>query len=162
MAEGKMPEGRTVSHSAVIMSQVMLPYHAGPGGKIVHGGEIMKLMDTAAGVAALRHAHTTVVTARVEEIDFHQPVRVGNYVIITAQLIFVHHSSIEVQVVVEVEDMKNEKCWLALTAYFVMVALDDEGKPVEVPPLILSTPEERERWEKGRKRYEAQGKKQDS
>lgn len=154
MVKRKKPEGRMVTHSQVIMSQVMLPHHAGPGGKSVHGGEIMKLMDTAAGVAALRHAHTNVATARVEEVNFCHPVKVGNYAVATARLTFVSRSSMEVEVIVETEDLKTEKKWLALTAYFVVVSLNDEGTAVEVPPLILSTEEEKERWEQGRQRYE--------
>jgi len=146
-------EGRTVKHSAVIMSQVMMPHQANPLGN-VHGGEIVKLMDTAAGVAALRHSHANVVTARVEGINFYHPVKMGNFVTVSAYLTFVSRSTMEVRVEVVTEDIKREKEWHALTAYFIVVALDEQGKPTEVPPLILSSKEERELWEKGERRYQ--------
>ena len=63
-------EGRSVAHSAVTLSQVIMPAQTGPGGVYAHGGEIMKMMDTAAGLAALRHSHSAVVTLRVEGINF--------------------------------------------------------------------------------------------
>lgn len=146
-------EGRTVEHSKVIMSQVMMPYQANPTGD-VHGGDVFKMMDTAAGVAALRHSHANVVTARVEGVNFYSRIRVGNFVIVTAYLAFVSRSTMEVRVEVVTEDIKREKKWHALTASFVMVALDDQGKPTEVPPLLLSSDEERELWEKGQRRYQ--------
>jgi len=145
-------ESRTVEHSAVTMSQVMMPQQANPVGN-VHGGEVFKLMDTAAGVAALRHSHANVVTARVDGINFYSPVKVGNFLVVNAYLTFVSHSSMEVRVDVTTEDIKRERKWHALTAYFVMVALDDSGKPTEVPPLTLSSPKEKEMWEKAEKRY---------
>jgi acyl-CoA hydrolase len=131
----------------------MMPHQANPTGN-VHGGEVIKLMDTAAGVAALRHSHASVVTARVEGINFYHPIKVGNFVIVTAYLTFVSRSTMEVRVDVVTEDIKREKKWHALTAYFIMVALDDQGKPTEVPPLILSSRKERELWEKGQRRYQ--------
>jgi len=147
-------EGRPVEHSAVTMSQVMMPEHANPYGN-VHGGEIMKLMDTAAGVAALRHAHANVVTARVEGVNFYSPIRVGDFVIVSARLTFVSRSSMEVRVEVVAEDIRKETRRHALTAYFVMVALDDRGKSTEVPPLITSSDKEKELFEQGRVRYES-------
>jgi uncharacterized protein (TIGR00369 family) len=158
--EGDKPniEGRAVSHSAVTMSEVILPHQAGPHQPsrvgYCHGGEIMKLMDTVAGVVAVRHAHTTVVTARVEGINFYRPIRVGNYVTVNAFLTFVGRSTMEVRVEVMTEDIIKEKTWHALTAYFMMVALDEEGKPTRVPPLVISSEKERELWEKGQRRYQ--------
>ena len=114
----------------------------------------MKLMDTAAGVVALRHAHTAVVTARVDGINFYHPIKVGALVTVNAFLTFVGRSSMEVQVEVLTEDIMTEKTTHALTAYFIMVALNDRGKPTEVPHLIVSSEKEKELWERGRRRYE--------
>jgi len=147
-------EGKTVASSALVMSVVMQPDQANPAGN-VHGGEIMKLMDNAAYVVAQRHARTNVVTARVDELIFHQPIYVGNLVTCHAFLTFVNRSSMEVVVTVEVENLFSEssgKC--ALTAYFTMVALNAGGKPIPVPPLELTNDEERQRFEEGRQRYE--------
>jgi acyl-CoA hydrolase len=146
-------EGKTVKHSAVTMSELILPHQANQLGN-AHGGEIMKLMDTAAGVVALRHAHTAVVTARVDGINFYHPIKVGALVTVNAFLTFVGRSSMEVQVEVLTEDIMTEKTTHALTAYFIMVALNDRGKPTEVPHLIVSSEKEKELWERGRRRYE--------
>ncbi len=146
-------EGKTVQHSAVTMSELILPYQANQLGN-AHGGEIMKLMDTAAGVAALRHAHTAVVTARVDGINFFYPIKVGALVTVNAFLTFVGHSSMEVEVEVITEDIIAEKTTHALTAHFILVALNELGKPTKVPPLIVSSEKEKELWEKGRQRYE--------
>jgi acyl-CoA hydrolase len=147
-------EGRTVGHSAVEMAQVMLPNQANPAG-FVHGGELMKLMDNAAGVVAARHCRTNIVTGRVEDIVFHSPVRVGSLVIVRGKLTFTSRSSMEVQVRVEMENLLAGERVEALTAYFVMVALDAEGRPTSVPSLILATEEEERLFSEGKARYEA-------
>jgi acyl-CoA hydrolase/ferritin len=147
-------EGRTVGHSAVEMAQVMLPDQANPAG-FVHGGELMKLMDNAAGVVAARHCRTNIVTGRVEDIVFRSPVRVGSLVIVHGKLTFTSRSSMEVQVQVETENILAGERIEALTAYFVMVALDSEGRPTEVPSLIIATEEEEKLFSEGQARYEA-------
>ena len=147
-------EQKTVADSAVVMAAVMQPNQANPAGN-VHGGEIMKMMDNAAFVVAQRHARTNVVTARVDELTFHQPIYVGNLVTCRAGLSFVGRSSMEVTVVVTVEDLYNEGGSVcALTAYFTMVALDGTGKSVPVPPLRLTGEAEKTVFEAGRQRYE--------
>ena len=75
-------ESQTMKHSHSILAQLVLPMQANPAGN-VHGGEIMKMMDSAAGVAAQKHAHTNVVTARVDELNFKKPVLVGELVMKT-------------------------------------------------------------------------------
>ncbi len=146
-------EGRTVQHSAITMSQLVLPQQAGRAG-FAHGGEIMKLMDTAAGTAALRHAHTDLVTARVDGINFYRPIKIWNLVTINAFLTFVGRSSMEVRVDVFSEDVVKEERVHALSAYFVMVSVDDKGRPAEVPPLIVRSAKEKRLWEQGKQRYE--------
>jgi len=148
-------EGKTVADSALAMAAVMQPNQANPAGN-VHGGEIMKMMDNAAFVVAQRHARTNVVTARVDELAFHQPIFVGNLVTCYAYLTYVRRSSMEVVVSVEVEDLFSElpgKC--ALTGYFTMVALNAGGQPIRVSPLELTSEEECARFEAGRQRHEA-------
>ncbi len=148
-------KGKTVADSAVIMAEVMQPNQANPRGN-VHGGEIMKLMDNAAYVVAHRHARTNVVTARVDELTFHEPIYVGNLVTCHAYLTFVGRSSMEVAVFVEVEDLYSENSTKkALSAYFTMVALNAGGKTISVSPLELQNEEEQRRYEEGKKRYES-------
>ena len=148
-------EGRTVKHSAVTMSQVMLPHQANPAGN-VHGGETMKLMDNAATVVAVRHGHSSVVTAMVDELRFVNPVRVGNVVLIDARLTFVSRASMEVRVDVVEEDLASETRRPAVTAYFVMVAVDGKGIPsTTVPPLVLCTEKEEQLFHEAGLRYRA-------
>ncbi len=147
------PKERTVGHSSVTLAQLMLPHHANPMG-YVQGGEIMKLMDNAAAVVALRHAHANVVTAKVEEINFLKPVRVGDMVQVHASLTFVGRSSMEIWVQVETENLSTEERQQALSAYFIYVALDKAGKSTEVPPLLITTEEGQRLFEEGKKRYE--------
>ena len=147
-------KGRTVGHSTVEMAQLMLPHQTNPAG-FVHGGELMKLMDNAAGVVAARHSRAIPVTAMVEGINFHNPVRVGDLVLLHAKITFTSRSSMEVRIDVEAENLLTGKRLPALTAYYFMVAVDLQGKPVEVPLLIVITEEEERLFNEGLARYQA-------
>ncbi|RNC28839.1 MAG: putative acyl-CoA thioester hydrolase [Candidatus Dichloromethanomonas elyunquensis] len=148
-------EGKTVYYSQVVMSNLMLPHQANVKGN-VHGGEIMKMMDSTAGVVAHRHSRANVVTARVDEMEFHLPIHIGNFVTCHGKLVFVGSSSMEILVTVSVEDLaKNAPPKTALTAYFTLVALDENGKPLKVAPLELVNEEERRLFEDGMRRYQA-------
>ncbi|HAR96311.1 MAG TPA: hypothetical protein DCR97_10175 [Deltaproteobacteria bacterium] len=151
---GQEIKGRTVGHSRTYMAHLMLPDQANPVGN-VHGGELMKLMDNAAGVAAMRHCHTFTVTATVDEIKFLNPVKVGDLIIIHSQLIFVRHSSATVRVEVYGEKLFTEAKLPTHTAEFVMVAVDKQGKAVPMPPLIISTEEEQRLFNEAQAKYEA-------
>ena len=134
------------------MSQSMLPSQANYAGN-VHGGEIMKLMDQAAGAAARRYARSNVVTARVDEMQFLYPIFVDAFLTCTATVAYVGNTSMEVIVTVDVEDLESEDPPIrAQSAFFTMVALDKMGKPKKVPPLVLETEEERSLFEEGRQR----------
>jgi acyl-CoA hydrolase/bacterioferritin (cytochrome b1) len=152
--KGGTAKGRTVGHSAIKMAQLMLPHQTNPAG-FVHGGELMKLTDNAAGVVAARHSRANPVTAMVEDINFHSPVRVGDLVLVHARITFVSRSSMEIRIEVEAEDLLTGKKRHALTAYYIMVAVDLQGKSVEVPPLIVTTEEEERLFNEGLARYQA-------
>ncbi|QOX64035.1 acyl-CoA thioesterase [Anoxybacterium hadale] len=138
----------------IVMSQVMLPSQANVAGN-VHGGEIMKLMDTAAGAVAKKYARGNVVTARVDELQFHLPVFVGAMVTMTAIIAYVGRTSMEVVVTVDVEDLESDTEPIrALSSYFTMVALDKAGKPRPLPPLLLETEEEKELYEEAKRKRE--------
>jgi len=149
-------EGRTVRHSALTMAQLMLPAQANPAG-FVHGGELMKLMDSAAGVTAARHSATNVVTALVSELNFLHPVLVGSLVIVHTRITFISRSSMEVQVELLTENlMESGKRVKALTAYYTMVSVNNLGQPQPVPPLIIYTEEEERLFSEGAARYREQ------
>ena len=153
---------KTVEQSKVVIGNLMQPEHANPAGT-VHGGEIMKMMDHAAGIVAQRHARTTIVTARVDSLVFIQPIHIGNLVTCEGYLVFVGKSSMEIAVTVLVEDLSvDEAAKVALTAFFTMVAVNKDGSPATVPSLELVTDEERKNFEAGQKRYLAYKQKRNS
>jgi uncharacterized protein (TIGR00369 family) len=137
-------EGKTVAHSSVVMSQAMIPQDANPAGN-VHGGVIMKLIDTAAGVVAGRHARANVVTASIDRLDFLHPVFIGDFVTLRASLNFVGKTSMEVGVRVEAENLLTGETRHTSTAYLTFVALDGNGRPMPLPALILETEEQQRR-----------------
>ena len=134
-------EGKTVKESSVIMSQIITPQDVNLAGN-VHGGVIMKLIDTAAGVVAARHTRANVVTASIDRLDFHHPVYVGNMVMLKASLNFVGKTSMEIGVRVEAENILTGEVRHTSSAYLTYVSLGKDGKPMLVPPLILKSKEE--------------------
>jgi acyl-CoA hydrolase len=111
----------------------------------IHGGTVMKLCDEAAGLAAVRHSHLRVVTAAVDRMTFLHPVFVGELLTLTARVNAVWRTSMEVGVRVDAEQPRDGTQRHTNTAYLTMVAVDDEGHPVEVPPLLVETPDEERR-----------------
>ncbi len=150
-------QGKTVRESMVTLSHVMQPHDANPAGNI-HGGVIMKMIDSAAGVVASRHARSNVVTASIERLDFLYPVHIGNLVTMVASLNRVGRTSMEIGVRVVSENMITGKVHHTASAYLTFVALDEQGKPRPVPPLILKNDEERRRHENARRRTEQRAK----
>jgi uncharacterized protein (TIGR00369 family) len=136
-----MSERKCAADSCVLISRVMLPEDANPAG-IVHGGVIMKEIDNAAGVAAVRHTRRICVTASIDRLDFHKPSFIGNLITVKASVNMTGRTSMEIGVRVEAEDLlAGTKTHLA-SAYLTFVALGDDHRPVEVPPLEPATPEE--------------------
>lgn len=149
-----MAEGRPVSGSKTVMARTMAPSDANPYGN-VHGGEVMRLIDDCGGAAAIRHARSRVVTAFVDELSFLAPVYVGNLVTARASVNHVGHTSMEVGVRVEAEDLETGKVVHVSSAYLVYVAIDANGDPVALPPLIAETDEERRRMRAAEQRRAA-------
>ena len=137
-------EGKRVSESRVIIAQAMNPENANPAGNI-HGGDIMKLIDTAGGVTATRHARMHVVTASIDRLDFHYPVYVGDLLTLKASVNYVGKTSMEVGVHVESENLITGENRHTGSAYLTFVALDVNKRPIELPPLILETAEDQHR-----------------
>ncbi|MBN1382423.1 MAG: acyl-CoA thioesterase [Deltaproteobacteria bacterium] len=137
-------EGKKVGDTSVVMAQMMNPQDANPAGN-VHGGVIMKLIDTAAGSVAVRHGRCNAVTASIDRLDFHNPVFVGDFVTLRASLNFVGRSSMEVGIRVESENLLTGERRHTVSAYMTFVALDQAGRPVILPSLILETEDEKRR-----------------
>jgi acyl-CoA hydrolase len=135
---------KTVKESRIVMARMMQPPDANAWGN-VHGGTILRLVDEAGGVVALRHSRCRCVTVAMDSMIFKQPVYIGDLLTITAYLTWVGRTSMEVEARIEAEDMRTGLTRHAGTSYLVYVAIDDLGHPVPVPRLLLETEEERER-----------------
>lgn len=146
-------EARPVSASRTVMARAMLPSDANPWGN-VHGGEIMKLIDSCAGATAQRHSRSKVVTARIDELSFVAPVFVGDLVTARASVNDVGRTSMEVGVRVEAENTLTGTTAHVASAYLVFVAIDDQGHPAPIPPVVAETDEDRRRMAQAKARRE--------
>ena len=148
------PVGRCVAESRVVLNMIMNPQHANRLGN-VHGGVIMKLVDEAGGLAAMRHSRSPVVTVAIDSMTFDEPIYVNNVVNLTAELTFTGRTSMEVRVSVVAEDPLTGSRVHTNTAYLVYVAIDRQGRPQPVPGLCIETPEEQLRFEEAAQRQRA-------
>ncbi len=146
-----MRPSKPVSASKTIVSLQMLPSDANPMGN-VHGGTILKLLDVAAAVAAMRHARTNVVSASIDSMDFYHPVYVGNLLILKASVNYSGRTSMEVGVRIEAEDLKTGRLTHTGSSYITYVALDEDGKPTQVPEVLPHTRTEKRRWREAKER----------
>ena len=146
-----MKPGKPASASHTELSVAMLPQDANPYGSI-HGGVILRHIDAAAAMAAMRHCRGNAVTVAIDRVSFLAPSHVGELVTFKAQVNFVGHSSMEIGVRVESENLFTGEVRHTASAYLTFVALDTSGKPTAAPPLILTTDEERRRNAEASKR----------
>lgn len=148
-----------MSASRVQISQLMNLEHANLLGN-VHGGWIMKLVDEAGALACMRHSQRKVVTVAIDSMVFRQPIRIGDLVVLNAEVTYTGKTSMEAEVQVQAENPITGERTHTNTAYLVYVALDDDGKPVAVPAVIAKTKAEKQRMEqaKVRQQYRLQNK----
>jgi acyl-CoA hydrolase len=135
---------KPVSHSRTTLAHWMSILDANSSGN-VHGGTVLKMADEAAGLTAVKHSHQRVVTAGVDRVNFVVPIHIGELVTFSASVNAVWHTSMEVGVRVEAENPLTGEIRHTTTAYFTMVALDADGNPTAVPPLIVTEPAEERR-----------------
>jgi uncharacterized protein (TIGR00369 family) len=144
-------ETRPVSASRVVMSRTMQPMDANYRGS-VHGGVIMRLMDEAAGTAAARHCRRPVVTVAIDSFSFLAPVALGHLVTAKASVNDAGTTSMEVGVRVEAENVLTGEVTHTASGYLVFVALDDQGRPTQVPAVVAETDDDRRRQHAARER----------
>lgn len=135
---------RGIAESRVEMTELVMPHEINPLGS-VFGGWVMSLMDKAAAMAATRHCRGPVATASVDSIDFLAPMTLGDIVSVSAWLVQVFNTSMEIEVQVFSEHPQTGERTMTCAAYFTMVALGPGGKPIAAPPLRLVTDEEKKR-----------------
>lgn len=140
--------GRRVSESRIFLTHLMGVTEGNTLGN-VHGGVIMKLCDEAGAIAAMKHANRPVVTVAVDSMSFHSSIQIGELVTVQAEVTWVGRTSLEARLVVRAEDLMAGTVTHTNTAYFVYVALNDDGGTFEVPRLITETDEERALFEGG-------------
>ncbi len=134
-----------VSHSIVTMTEMVLPSHTNALDS-VFGGVIVSWIDIAAAIAATRHSKRPVVTASIDDMHFAAPVYKGWIVNLKASVNYVARTSMEIGVRVDAENPIEGKVYHTASAYLTFVALDDDGKPVPIAPVIAETPEQIRRY----------------
>jgi acyl-CoA hydrolase len=132
-------------------AEMMMPADANVLGH-VFGGVILAMMDTAAAVAAFRHARTNCVTVSIDRVDFREPIHVGDLVVMKASVNYVGRTSLEVGVRVEAEEMTTGRRRHTNSCYLTFVAIDRNGRPIEVPPLRPETTDEIRRHDAAKER----------
>jgi acyl-CoA hydrolase len=149
-----MPPGKPASESRVEVTHLVMPGDANVLGS-AFGGRIMEWTDVAAGMAAMRHARLPVATASVDQLTFLAPVRIGQIAILHAQVTAAFTTSMEVGVEVVTEDPGTGARRKCCDAFLTFVALDRDGRPTAVPPLLAGSEDERRRERDARVRREA-------
>jgi uncharacterized protein (TIGR00369 family) len=144
---------KRVRDSEVTLTQMMEVTDANIAGN-VHGGVVIRLADTAAALAAIRHAAGLAVTVAIDEMTFLEPVHIGDLLFLKASVNEVGRTSMECGVRVEALDPVSGVTRHANSAYLVFVAVDDEGRPRPVPPLIVENDTERRRQREAKLRRE--------
>ena len=144
-------QSRTIAYSQSTSSRLMEVLDANAHGN-VHGGVIMRMVDEAAAIVAIKHARRSVVTARVERFDFLAPAYIGNVVTINCAMDYVGRTSMEVGVEVTAEDLITGEVRHIANSQVIYVALDENGKPTPVLPLIAGNVEEQDRIDRARER----------
>lgn len=139
------------SESATEMVQIVLPSDANALGA-AFGGSVMGWIDICAAVAAQRHSRQLVVTASMDDLHFHAPIKVGWTVTLKARVVAAFRSSMEIGVTVHAENIQTGERTLTTSALLTFVALDKDGKKLPVPPLALETDEERKAAEEAQAR----------
>src|SRR5215218_1561173 len=127
------------------MTQIVMPMHTNGVAGVMFGGIMMQWIDVCAGVAAMRHAAGAVLTASIDRLDFLSPVRVGEIVVLQAQVNYTSRTSMEVGCRVETEDMRHRTRRYVTKAYLTFVAIDSTGRPRPITPLSLATDDDRRR-----------------
>jgi len=146
-------DAKTVAASRTRTTEIVLPNDTNPNGTMF-GGRLLSIMDKCAGICAWRHAGRVSVTAGIDSVEFHKPLQLGAVILVEARITRTFRTSMEIEVIVSLEDPNRHQSEEANRAYFTFVALDQEGRPTPVPPLRPKTPEEEERYRKAGLRRE--------
>lgn len=137
---------KKVSDSQIVMTELVLPNHTNQLGNLL-GGQLMHWIDICAALSAAKHSNRVCVTASVDRIDFHHPIRLGDAVTLVASVNRVFRTSMEVGVKVYAQNFREGTRIHTNTAYLTFVSVDNEGKPVPAPEAVPETEDEKRRYE---------------
>jgi acyl-CoA hydrolase len=154
-------DGKTPKMSEVEMTELVLPNDTNLLGNLL-GGKLMHWIDIAGAMAASRHSNRIVATVALDSLDFRHPARMGELVILRARLTWAGRTSMEVEVKAYAENIKSGSVIQTNKAFLTFVALDDEGKPVVVPPLIPETDGEKKQFAEAEERRNERLKRKES
>lgn len=135
------------------MTVLVTPEMSNFGGNM-HGGELLKLLDQVAYTCAMRYSGSYVVTLSVDNVMFKQPVRIGELIHLNATINYTGRTSMEVGIQVIAEDLQKQIVRHTNSCYFTMVAIDDNGKPVKIEPLVPDADDDKRRWSEALARRE--------
>ena len=141
-----MPNQKFAKDSVTIMTEMVLPNDTNTLHNLM-GGRLMHWMDIVAAIAAQKHCNRIVVTASADNISFKEPINLGNVVTLRSQVTRAFNSSMEVFIEVTAEDIPASKKIMTHRAFFTFVAVDQNGKPIEIPQVVPETAEEIELFE---------------
>lgn len=141
-----MPNQKFAKNSVTIMTEMVLPNDTNTLHNLM-GGRLMHWMDIVAAIAAQKHCNRIVVTASADNISFREPINLGNVVTLRSQVTRAFNSSMEVFIEVTAEDIPASKKIMTHRAFFTFVAVDQNGKPIEIPQVVPETAEEIELFE---------------
>ena len=144
-------QGKKVSESRVTIQNQVLPHHTNASGKM-HGGELLRMLDSAGAICAFRHARGALVTAAIAHMEFIAPVHPGDIIMFHCSVNTVARTSMEVGVRIEAESYTTGKVRHVSTGYLIFVGTDAQGQPRTLPPLIAETEEEKRRMADGTRR----------
>jgi len=145
----------TPEQTRCVMTQIVMPMHTNGMAGVMFGGVMMQWIDVCSGVAAMRHASGAVLTASIDRLDFLSPVHVGEVVVLSAQVNYTSRTSMEVGCRVHTEDMRTQTQRYVTKAYLTFVAIDDHGKPREIPQIELTTEDDQRRHDQATERRAA-------
>ena len=141
-----------VSQSRSIMTELVFPTDTNHHGTMF-GGTVMKYIDKISAIAAIRHCRKPVVTASTDSMDFVSPIRMGEAVELEAFVSWTHRSSMEVYVIVRAENLFTGERRVTVTAFSTFVALNEQGKPTTVPPVVPENEQERKLFDSAPERH---------
>jgi acyl-CoA hydrolase len=148
-----MQKKKKAGESYIVMTELVLPHHTNQLGNLL-GGQLMHWIDICAALSAAKHSQRVCVTASVDRVDFHHPIKLGDAVTLHASVNRVYNTSMEVGVEVYAQSFKKNLKVHSNTAYLTFVSVDDNGKPVKTTQLLPETEDEKRRYEEALERRE--------